>query len=714
MLRYIYFSLLILFCCDAHAQLADPVLVRPSNESVRVDSGIQYLEDASHTTTIENVINNNNFKVIPPGTPNLGITRSAYWIKLHVKNETNSAKLVLRLANPGLDSVELYEPVNSHMHVVKTGQCVPFEQREYLSSDYLFGITIAKNEDKLLYLKISSAEALLLPITIGTETKIFDADKYKDIFWGMYIGLMVAMLLYNFFVYLTTKDNSYLYYIAYVLAVLITQITLSGYAFQLVWPGNVRIAEYSVFLTPVLVGIAGIEFMRHFLKTKHFLPKLDKGFIVVLGLYVTGGVISGSGNYSLGLNLIDMTASLAAFYMLFIAILITRRGYRPASFFLISWIVFLIGIFVFVFKNLGILPYNNFTVYTMPVGSAMEVLLLSFALADRINILKKEKEASQAEVLSAVKENERIVREQNVILEGKVNERTYELKLSNDDLNKAMTELKDAQSQLVESEKMASLGQLTAGIAHEINNPINFVTSNVKPLNRDVLILLEAIDTMEKINAEEATSESRIRHIEEYKTEIDYDYLKMEIDQLLKGISDGASRTAEIVKGLRVFSRLDEDDLKKADINEGLDSTLVITNNMMGTSIKLVKNYANLPLVECYPGKLNQVFLNIISNAIYAIKKKHNGHDGGLLTISTTYDDQNVYIKLADNGIGMDEGTKKRLFEPFFTTKEVGEGTGLGLSISYNTIHKHNGQIQVNSEPGVGTEFILILPLLQK
>lgn len=293
-------------------------------------------------------------------------------------------------------------------------------------------------------------------------------------------------------------------------------------------------------------------------------------------------------------------------------------------------------------------------------------------------------------------------------------ERTSELRKSNQDLEKAYTDLKDAETQLVESEKMASLGQLTAGIAHEINNPINFVTSNVKPLNRDVLILIEAITEMEKIAMSDASVQEKTNAIEAYKNDIDYDYLKIEIDQLLGGIGEGASRTAEIVKGLRIFSRLDEDDLKKADINEGLNSTLIITNNMLNNTIKVDKKYANLPLIECYPGKLNQVFLNMISNAIYAIRKRHGDAEGGILSIITACDENNVYVTIGDNGTGMDENTKKRLFEPFFTTKDVGEGTGLGMSIAYNTINKHHGQININSELGKGTEFIITLPLIQK
>lgn len=226
-------------------------------------------------------------------------------------------------------------------------------------------------------------------------------------------------------------------------------------------------------------------------------------------------------------------------------------------------------------------------------------------------------------------------------------------------------------------------------------------------------MLLEAIKTIEDVGLSAVGNDEKIRQIEEYKEEIDFDYLKVEIDHLLKGIHNGASRTAEIVKGLRVFSRLDEDDLKKADINEGIESTLVIVNNLINNKIKLIKNYGEIPPIECYPGKLNQVFLNIISNAIYAIEKRHGNNKDGELKISTLTNDGNLLIKIEDNGIGMDEDTKKKIFEPFFTTKDVGDGTGLGMSIVYNTIQRHDAKIFVNSAINVGTEFIIELPIIK-
>jgi hypothetical protein len=351
-------------------------------------------------------------------------------------------------------------------------------------------------------------------------------------------------------------------------------------------------------------------------------------------------------------------------------------------------------------------------VHSVEIGSALEAVFLSFALAAKINILKKEKEASQAEVLISLKENERIVREQNVMLETKVTERTHELNQSNQELSVTLDDLKQTQSQLVESEKMASLGQLTAGIAHEINNPINFVTSNINPLKRDVEMVLDAMNTIENVGLSDLSPAEKKKQIEDYKEEVDFDYLIVEIRHLIKGIYEGASRTAEIVKGLKIFSRLDEDDLKRADINEGLQSTMVIANNLLNGKIKVITEYGELPLVESYAGKLNQVFLNIISNGIYAVDKRFGDQPGGEIKIATHTEGTNAVITVTDNGTGMSEQTMKKIFEPFFTTKDVGEGTGLGMSIAYNTIKKHNGQITVNSELDKGTEFILKIPII--
>ena len=344
------------------------------------------------------------------------------------------------------------------------------------------------------------------------------------------------------------------------------------------------------------------------------------------------------------------------------------------------------------------------------MGSSFEVALLSIALADKINVLRLEKEESQAESLAALLANEKLVRDQNIMLEKKVAERTEELLSSNTNLSIALEDLKDTQTQLVEAEKMASLGQLTAGIAHEINNPINFVKSNIGPLQLDINDLVLLIDEYEKLHSagNEQLPEQLIK-IEKLKKKLDIDYLKTEIESLVKGIREGAERTVEIVQGLRTFSRLDESEIKTVNIHDGINSTLLLLKNMLPANITITKDYRAKGLIECFPGKLNQVFMNILSNGIQAIKQKTQQADTEYISIVTKNTASEIEISIKDTGIGMKEEVIRKIFDPFFTTKEVGEGTGLGLSIVYKIIQAHQGKIEVFSEPGKGAEFVITL-----
>jgi len=280
-----------------------------------------------------------------------------------------------------------------------------------------------------------------------------------------------------------------------------------------------------------------------------------------------------------------------------------------------------------------------------------------------------------------------------------------EIKQSFSELENTIEKLKKAQNQLIEVEKMASLGQLTAGIAHEINNPINFVSSNVSPLRMNLAELKEILETYRAATTN-GTDNDKIRYARDLEKRYDLDYLIKELDLLLNGIAEGASRTKEIVHGLRNFSRVDEHDLRSASIHDGLESTLVLLSNAFKNRIEIEKDYdENLQSIECYPGQLNQVFMNLLNNAIQAIEGP------GKITIKTRKIRNRAVIWISDTGKGIPKDHLKRIFDPFFTTKEVGEGTGLGLSISYGIIQQHQGEIRVNSKPGKGTTFKISLPV---
>ncbi|MBD2449773.1 AAA family ATPase [Nostoc sp. FACHB-152] len=299
-------------------------------------------------------------------------------------------------------------------------------------------------------------------------------------------------------------------------------------------------------------------------------------------------------------------------------------------------------------------------------------------------------------------------------LEEKVEARTQELNKKNQHLQEALQELQRTQTQLVQSEKMSSLGQMVAGIAHEINNPINFIHGNIDHASEYVQDLLDLL----AIYQQECANPSDL--VEAKAAEIDVDFLAKDLLKILDSMKVGSSRIRNIVLGLRNFSRLDESEMKAVDIHEGIDNTLMILQHRLkekndSPEIEVIKEYAKIPEVFCYAGQLNQVFMNIVSNAIDALEENSEQLTKPQICISTEITGSNTLrIRIADNGSGMTEAVRQKIFDPFFTTKPVGSGTGLGLSISYQVVvDKHKGQLACNSTLGKGTEFVIEIPIQQ-
>lgn len=270
--------------------------------------------------------------------------------------------------------------------------------------------------------------------------------------------------------------------------------------------------------------------------------------------------------------------------------------------------------------------------------------------------------------------------------------------------------LENTQIQLISQEKMASLGLLTAGIAHEINNPLNYVVNNVQALRLDLADLAPLNEILLKIEKNETFDPSLLA---ETAKEINVSFVGQEIKQLIESIENGTNRIQAILNGLRIFARSDDDNLSQTNINDALDATLTILSSQYKNYAIIEKNYGDIGEIWAYTGKLNQVFLNIIHNAIHAVEKVHPSSENpsGIIKISTQKTDSQVFIKISDNGCGMNTETQKHIFEPFFTTKTVGKGTGLGLSISYGIIKQHKGTINVESTEGKGTIFTIVLPI---
>lgn len=711
MKRIVLFFLALLWQDVVLGQEQKPFVIEKGVPKIINGGSIGILEDKKNQYSAAELAGKPElFTVFKGKIPNLRYSESAFWLRVLIKNGTDDQLLALELSNAQIDSVEAYFFYPNRVVSLRMGDVYPFSNRLFNHQHFIFPFELKPNDSLVFLLRVKSMEQVSLPLLAAQRKEILTNNYLTDLIAGIYFGIMLVMFFYNLFLFVSIRDKSYFYYVIYIAGIGLAQAALQGYLFKYVFFNHPYINQLSVVIFSMLTGIGAIQFVRIFLQLKAKELKIDQGLKLFIVVYILALLIYLAGNRQLAYNILDIGGLLLSLFALFFSISLSLKGDRSAKFFLLAWSFFMLGMFVFVGRNLGLIPYNFLTKNALIIGSAIEAVLLSIALADRINILKREKEISQALALQVSLENEKLVREQNMVLEAKVTERTEALQETNKVLESALYDLKNTQTQLVNSEKMASLGQLTAGIAHEINNPINFVTSNIIPLRRDLQDLMTLLNAYEKLHQESGDKEQKLKEIKKLERDLDFDFLKEEIGILLNGMEEGAKRTAEIVKGLRIFSRLDESDLKKVNINEGIDSTLILLNSSMGGKIDLVRDFDPEAYIECFPGKMNQVIMNITNNAIQALLENERSNNRGRIEITTKSESSAVRISISDNGPGMTEEVKSKIFDPFFTTKQVGHGTGLGLSIVYSIIEAHNGKIEVDSVPGKGTTFHILLP----
>lgn len=689
-------------------------IVITGRSSERIGRHLLLFED---TTAVMNIYEVERQHFVPgtQAVPNLGIGRSAHWVKVSVHNKSGSDELFIDLQSPSIDQVWFYaKQADGSFRCDSLSDRIPVSQRIYTHQNYVFPIRLAIDSSATYYLRVISGDQVQLPVVIGTESSINAQHNKGDLFFGLYAGIMLALLLYNIFVYIGIRERSYLLYVMYIGVVFLTQANLLGYSLRFFFPLAPELERYAVFVFSSVVPFFGVGFTIQFLNVGKYLPKSLYFFYVMAGLYAVALTLALLGNFQVSYKMLQVCAGATATAQLVVAIILALRGVPNSRKYLLAWSTFLLGLIAFVLKDFEILPFNTFTFGMMAVGSAAESVLLSFALADRINQLKTENALSQQKALEALRKNEVFIKNQNEFLEKKVHERTVELEHTNAELVSTVKDLKLTQSQLLESEKLASLGQMTAGIAHELNNPINFVSSNVQPLKRDIRDIVELLSDYSSLNGGSDYQE-KLQKIKEKHRKMDVGMLTGEIDTLLSGINEGARRTAEIVKGLRVFARADKDTSISANINECIKSAIIVMKSALrGKCDMEVELDADMPDVYCYPGKLTQVVMNLIANGIYANERTGRPYLENRITIRSWFDPHHTYFSVADNGTGMSENMRSKIFEPFFTTKPVGVGTGLGLSIVSGIINDHQGTIQVRSEEGKGSEFIVQIPIMRR
>lgn len=699
---------LILQNISVFAAKPDTLVINQHDAKYLTNNYFLELEEPAGNLSVNAVFQSKNFRNIESTLPILKYSKHIAWLKFTLYNNTSSPIIPINVGRSIIDNFDIYSqnPV-THQTVHLSSQQFKKNSSVLSKAETLINWPITPYSNQTLFVRVKSNSWSVVPIEVSSYDKFVEKGNINKLIDGAVIGIFLIMALYNILLFTTVGDKTYLYYVLYIVFLGLSQILILGYGSSLFSTDKVVLNEYVFPLVRVFFGYSVLLFADQFLQLKQNF----KNYKSYLGLYVlyilplTAVLIN---RPSIAYTLSSINVFVVSLALLYIGFLLYIKGFKPAKFFLIGSGLSLVAILVSVLRNIGWVPYNYLTANVLIYSACVELALFSIALADKINFYRLQNDESQLAALKIAKENERLITDQNIALENKVKERTQELIETNKNLSVTIENLQSAQNQLIDKEKMASLGQLTAGVAHEINNPINFVSANISPLRLDFNELFTLLNKYENaLNKPDSTE--LLNEAFEYKQKVDPDFIKEEIKGLLNGIEDGANRTTEIVQSLRTFSRMDKLVLKPANINSSILNTLILLRSSIPYFIEIKPILDKLEPLNCYPGKIDQMLVNLINNSIQAIKAKQE-HTNESITITSKNLPDHISIEITDTGIGMAVETKQRAFEPFFTTKEIGEGTGLGLSIVFGIIEKHKGTIDIQSTPNVGTTVLVTLP----
>ena len=358
---------LLTLACNVQAQ--GPIAFGDGEDFIRIGGQISLYHDTSLSMTLEEVIAADQFELSDKEVPHLKVIPEPVWLRIPIQNNSTSDALLIELEQATMDEVEFYHPqADGSWAVSKTGEIYPFKQRDYPDANYVFHISLPVGQSGVFYIKIRSTENIHVPLWLGTVDSVSGYIKTKDFFWGIFTGIMMVMFLYNLFVYFSVRDKSYLWYVIYIGMVLATQVSLHGYLFQYIWPNSSWLAIHGIFIIPALVGMASVEFLKVFLRTKETMPRMHRYFIIGHVVYCIVIALALMGQYKYSFVLLEINAGSLSTYMLITAYLIARKGSRPARFFVFAWTIFLVGVVTYVIMDNGFFAHSNSGRYLMPIG----------------------------------------------------------------------------------------------------------------------------------------------------------------------------------------------------------------------------------------------------------------------------------------------------------------------------------------------------------
>lgn len=615
-----------------------------------------------------------------------------YWVQYNIVNADQQNKDWL-LEFDGWKLAEVYSrDSNGVIKKQLTGHVVPVSDKDIVNANRNF-ITLnldAGDSIQVFAKLVTGVDYMRQPADLSANvTSFFNEEKnYRRLLYFVFFfaGIYVVMFLYNLFIYFSTRDKSYPYYLILIVFSFLALLQNTGYSVELLH----RFRAFPAWITEVdlllssLFGINIVLFTRSFLKTKLTTPAIDNIFKYLIAALVVVPLPAIFGESLLATNLSGLLGMITTTLILVTSYKAYKKGYPSSGIFLAANGLLMVSIFIYLAQTMLEASQGLLSYYSIPIGAALQIVLFSFALGDKINVLKKENEENQQTLINHLQQYNELQDKVNRELEQKVEERTYELK--------------ESQKKLLQQEKLASLGELTAGIAHEIQNPLNFIKNFTEVCGELVQELKDGIHTNDG--------------------QIDKEVLNDLLSNTQK-ITGNVHRIDLIIKGMLKHTRDVSTDKEMVDVNKACEeylnyayhSYIAKEKAMHGTIVKHFDPAAGS--INMNKQDIGRALHNLLTNAFYAVnQKKYSVHAGEkpTITLTTKRQDSNVLISVHDNGCGINEKTINKIFQPFFTTKPTGIGVGLGLSISYEIVQEHEGQLTVETEEGKYTKFNISLP----
>jgi len=662
-----------------------PVVISPDHGSYSLTTHLELFEDPSGNLTITDIVSHQTEGRFTPwtdGTPGFGFTSSAVWARFAIKNTLpHPLEYFLEIKYPLLDRLDLYIPSDTqNFTVLSAGDSFPFKHRSIQYKNNILPIRLAPDEQKTFYLRCETTSSLNLPLTLHSPASLAGEITLEQTLLGIYYGILLVMMIYNFFIYLGLKDSTYLYYVLFVLTYMLFQLSVNGMAFQYFWPNQIWWANNCTPFFIFLAYIFATQFTRYILDTPRNIPRIDTLLRVGLVLSIFGSILTLFVGYHLSIRLATLM-SLTVVALIVAGFICMVKGYRPARYYFLAWSVSMLGVTVYALKTFGILPHTFITHWGIQIGSAWEVVLLSMGLADRFQLIKQEKEQLQtvyakqlekahAELGKSFRELEQFKNSLELLVE----ERTADLSRVNESLAQEASDRQKAEARAEAASKAKS--QFLASMSHEIRTPMNAILGMAN-------LAVKMAETAK-------------------------------LQQYLSIIQDSGKALLTLINDILDFSKIEAGRLDLECANFDLRETVESLADLFGKQAAdkglelLISVSSDAPCaIRGDSLRLRQILINLVNNAIKFTEK-------GVVVVTVRCENQRdnraiLHFFVRDTGSGINHDQIKQLFSAYTqadsSTSRLYGGTGLGLAISKQLVTLMGGEIHAESVPGKGSTF---------